>query len=38
MANSNAEGPPCRVALDRRGGVIDYESRGGNCGCGSCRS
>lgn len=28
----------CRVALDRRGGVIDYESLGGNCGCGSCRS
>lgn len=27
----------CRVALDRRGGVIDYEPRGGNCGCGSCR-
>jgi RNA polymerase sigma-70 factor, ECF subfamily len=28
----------CRVALDRRGGVIDYEARGDNCGCGTCRS
>src|SRR5215212_8842318 len=26
----------CRIALDRRGGVLDYEGRSGQCGGGSC--
>ena len=26
----------CRIALDRRGGVMDYEGRGEQCGGGSC--
>lgn len=26
----------CRIALDRRGGVLDYEDRGNQCGAGSC--
>ena len=25
----------CRVELDRRGGLVDYEPRGQGCGCGS---
>ena len=26
----------CRIALDRRGGLIGYERRHDSCGCGSC--
>jgi len=28
----------CRIALDRRGGVLGYEGRGGQCGSCGCRS